>query len=67
VYIVQDGVMPAGLVVDYSTAGMKELDELAAEIDSLRRCAVHVMGYFMLLRRYSLYILVLSAVIHQVV
>jgi len=33
----QDGVIPTGLVIDYSTTGMKELDELAAEIDSLRR------------------------------
>jgi len=30
-------VIPAGLVIDYSTAGMKELDALAAEIDSLKR------------------------------
>lgn len=30
-------MIPAGLVIDYSTAGMKELDGLAAEIDSLRR------------------------------
>lgn len=34
---VQDGVIPAGLVIDYSTPGMKELDALAAEIDSLKR------------------------------
>jgi len=33
----QDGVIPAGLVIDYGTPGMKELDALAAEIDSLRR------------------------------
>jgi len=35
--VMQDGVIPTGLVIDYSTPGMKELDALAAEIDSLRR------------------------------
>ena len=32
----QDGVIPAGLVVDYSSAGMKELDALGVDIDTLR-------------------------------
>lgn len=43
---VQDGVIPAGLVIEYSTAGMKELDELAAEIDSLRRFITSVISYY---------------------
>jgi len=38
---VQDGVIPAGLVIDYSTPGMKELDALAADIDSLKRYVRH--------------------------
>ena len=43
---VQDGVIPAGLVIDYSTSGMKELDALAAEIDSLKRYfTCDVMSY----------------------
>jgi len=40
---VQDGVIPAGLVIDYSTDGMKELDALAAEIDLLKRYRCHLI------------------------
>jgi len=36
-------VIPAGLVIDYSTAGMKQLDALAAEIDSLKRYSAPIV------------------------
>ena len=37
VCVSQDGVLPSGLVVDYSTPGMKELDALGVDIDTLQR------------------------------
>jgi len=47
--IVQDGVIPAGLIIDYSTAGMKELDALAAHIDSLRRFVTTTVSVILVL------------------
>jgi len=46
---VQDGVIPAGLIIDYSTAGMKELDALAAHIDSLRRFVTTTVSVILVL------------------
>jgi hypothetical protein len=41
----QDGVIPAGLVVDYTSSGMKELDALGVEIDKLRRSVIYEAAF----------------------